>query len=221
MTSGDARMKISIAAALMSLTVAATAAAQPSASAASTPSKGYAEVVAQSAFGNVTSQSFGGEIGVTVYPDVQVFVDAGYVRDAAPASLGANAQKIAAGVAAIAGPTDFHVKEPVAFGVAGLKYVVPTGNSRIEPYVLGGAGLAQVKKDVTFSTASGDISQFATIGSDLSGDETKAMISVGGGVGVPVSSRVVIDLQYRYGRVFTSDGGLNINRAGIGVGVRF
>jgi opacity protein-like surface antigen len=45
--------------------------------------------------------------------------------------------------------------------------------------------------------------------------------AVGVGVGVPVGSMVIIDLQYRYGRVAASDGGLNINRAGIGVGVRF
>ena len=55
------------------------------------PSRGYVEGVAQSAFGNVTSQSFGGEFGVTVHPGVSIFVEGGYVRDAAPASLGAAA----------------------------------------------------------------------------------------------------------------------------------
>jgi opacity protein-like surface antigen len=217
-------MKISIAAILMGIAFVTSARAQAPAattSAPPSPTKGYAEVVAQSAFGNVTSQSFGGEIGVAVAPNLQVFVDAGQVRDASPASLGANAQKIASGVAALAGGADYHVKQPVTFGVAGIKYVVPTGNSRIEPYVMGGGGVAQVKRDVTFTTPAGDISQFATIGTDLSGNETKGMISVGGGVGVPVSTRVVVDLQYRYGRVFTSGEGLNINRAGIGVGVRF
>jgi hypothetical protein len=32
---------------------------------------------------------------------------------------------------------------------------------------------------------------------------------------------LIIDLQYRYGRVFMSDEGLNISRAGVGIGVRF
>jgi hypothetical protein len=32
---------------------------------------------------------------------------------------------------------------------------------------------------------------------------------------------LIVDLQYRYGRVFTSGGGLNVHRAGIGLGVRF
>src|SRR6185295_7988707 len=95
------RLKISIAAALLSLALAPAAYAQPTAapagSAPEAPSTGYILVVAQSAFGNVTSQSFGGELGFTLQPRVQLFVDVGKIRDAAPASLGASAQTIAAG----------------------------------------------------------------------------------------------------------------------------
>jgi opacity protein-like surface antigen len=203
----------------VALGVAGTAAAQPSTGAPA--DKGYAEVVAQSAFGNVTSQSFGGEVGYAVRPDLLVFVDAGYVRDAAPASLGARAQTIAAGISAAAGGADFRVRQPVAFGVAGLKYVMRIGGTKAEPYVLAGGGLANVKRDVTFSTAAADVTQFVTVGTDLSGSETKGMISLGGGVSLPLVRSVLLDLQYRYGRVFTSDGGLNVNRAGAGFGVRF
>lgn len=202
------------------LALSAPAFAQtPGASAATSPQKGYAEVVAQSAFGNVTSQSFGGEVGFNLQPEVQVFVDAGIVRDAAPTSLGVDAQRIAVGIANVAGSSDFHVKEPVTFGVVGVKYLVPTGN-KYSPYVMAGGGFAQVKRDVTFTTSGGDLTQFVTLGSDLSGTETKGMVSAGIGIQVPFGSALVVDLQYRYGRVFTSDG-LNINRAGIGVGIRF
>lgn len=200
------------------LAMAGVARAQSPAGAGS--NHGYVEGVVQSAFGNVTSQSFGGEVGYTVYPNLQVFVDAGLVRDAAPAALGANAQIIASAVSAVAGPTTYHVKEPVTFGVAGLKYSFDIGYPRVLPYAMVGGGAAQAKKDVTFTVPSGDISQYATLGTDLSGTETKGMLSIGLGVDVPLGSVVVVDLQYRYGRVFTSDG-LNINRAGIGIGVRF
>ena len=213
MTSGNELMKTSCAAVLVCMTLATSARAQST--------KGYAEVVAQSAFGNVTSQSFGGEIGVAVRPGIQVFVEAGMIRDAAPSTLGANAQRIAAGIAAAAGSADFRVRQPVTFGVAGLKYVVTGSGTRIEPYVLVGGGVANVKRDVAFSTPAGDVGQFVTLGSDLSGSETKGMLSLGAGVAVPVWRAMVIDLQYRYGRIFTSGGGLNANRAGIGIGVRF
>ena len=185
------------------------------------PSRGYAEGIAQSAFGNVTSQSFGGEFGIAVRPGVSIFVEGGFIRDAAPASLGTAAQTLASAVTVLAGPTTYRVKEPITFGVAGVKYAFPVSSSSVAPYVLAGAGLAQAKKDVSFTTPSGDITQYATLGTDLSGSETKAMISVGAGVGWLIGRSLVIDLQYRYGRVFTSGDGLNLNRAGVGVGVRF
>ena len=49
--------------------------------------RGYVEGVAESAFGNVTSQSFGAEVGVTVRPDLQVFGSFGHVRDVATTEI--------------------------------------------------------------------------------------------------------------------------------------
>jgi opacity protein-like surface antigen len=188
------------------------------------PSKGYTEVVAQSAFGNVTSQSFGGEIGVTVLSRLQVFVDAGRVRDASPSDLGTSAQTIAAFLSQTQGNAAYRVKEPVTFGLAGVRYGIPTG--KVEPYLLGGGGVARVRKDVTFTLAGNDVTsslqQYGVVlGGDLSGSETRPMLTVGGGVAWAASQHLIVDFQYRYGRVFASDRGLNVNRAGIGIGVRF
>jgi opacity protein-like surface antigen len=47
------------------------------------------------------------------------------------------------------------------------------------------------------------------------------MLTVGGGVAWPVWQRVIVDFQYRYGRVFAAGQGINVNRAGAGLGVRF
>ncbi|HZR26953.1 MAG TPA: outer membrane beta-barrel protein [Vicinamibacterales bacterium] len=215
-------MRVIVATIATALTVSAVASAQPPASTMpASETKGFAEVVAQSAFGNVTSQSFGGEVGYTVRPNVQVFVDAGLVRDAAPTSLGTNALRIANGIAAVAGSADFHVKEPVTFGVVGVRLVVPTSYPNVLPYVEVGGGAAQVKRDVTFTTPSGDVTQFVTLGTDLSGSDTNGMLSLGAGVAVPIGKSFLVDVGYRYGVVFTSGDRLNINRAGIGVGVRF
>jgi len=186
---------------------------------------GYVEGVAQSAFGNVTSQSFGGEAGITIRPALQVFIEAGHVRDAAPPSIGAGAQAIA-GVLADAQPlpVDFSVKQPVTFGAAGLRYLVSIGRP-FTPYVLAGGGVAQVKHDVFFSVGGSDVTASLedykiVLGTDLSGSATKALLVIGGGVAWPAWQRLVIDFQYRYGRIFT-DPGSNLNRAGVGVGFRF
>jgi opacity protein-like surface antigen len=91
---------------------------------------------------------------------------------------------------------------------------------------MGGGGVAQVKKDVSFSINGGDVTstleQFGVVlGTDLSGSETKPMMTIGVGAVWPAYQRVIVDFQYRYGRVFTEDEGLNLSRAGIGIGVRF
>ncbi|HZP47908.1 MAG TPA: outer membrane beta-barrel protein [Vicinamibacterales bacterium] len=183
-------------------------------------SRGYIEGVAQSAFGNVTSQSFGGEIGVKVRPGLQVFVDGGYVRDTTPGALSSRAQSIAADISTKAGGGTYRVKQPVTFGVAGIKYWLPVDQSRFAPYVMFGGGMARVQEDTTFTVATGNVSDYVAVGSDLVGTQTKGMISGGVGVDVAVGRSFYVDLQYRFGRVFTTDG-LNINRAGAGVGVRF
>lgn len=208
------------------LTVALVAAASLARAQSPTPpARGYVEAVAQSAFGNVTSQSFGGEFGLTVRPGWQVFVDVGQVRNVATSDLGAKAQKMATFLTDTQGSAAYRVREPVAFGVAGARYLFPV-TSPLEPYVLVGAGVARVRRDITFAVGGNDVTgtlpQYGvTLGSDLSGSDTKAMMTLGGGVAWPVWARVVVDFQYRYGRVFASGQGLNVNRAGIGIGVRF
>jgi opacity protein-like surface antigen len=203
------------------MSLAGAAHAQTTAKPSSTTETGYAEFFAQSAFGNVTSQAYGAEAGFWVMPSLQVFGEFGWVRNTASDALAASAQTIAAGISAAAGNATYEVRQPVTFGAGGVKYIVPVEQSRMLPYVLAGFGVAAVKKDVTFSTTAGDVSQFATIGTDLSGTETKPMISLGAGVGFPIGNVIIIDVQYRYGHVFTSDQGLNINRVGAGLGVRF
>lgn len=190
---------------------------------AAAPSKGYIEAVAQSAFGNVTSQSYGAEAGVTVTPSLQVFGEFGKVINAAPSSLGSDAQKIAGGVGGSFAVAS--AKEPITFGVFGVRYRIPS-SGKVQPYVALGGGAAQVKKEVQFSNAGTDVTanvaQFGVIlGTDLSGSETKAMLSVGAGIVWPVWQHVILDLGYRYGRVFTSDAGTNVSRAGAGIGIRF
>jgi opacity protein-like surface antigen len=186
---------------------------------------GYVEGVAQSAFGNVTSQSFGLEFGVTVGGNLQVFVDAGRVRDTAPTEQGAAAQSIAGYLSQTQSNVTFSSKQPVTFGLAGIRYRFAT-SVKVEPYVLAGAGLARVEKAVTFAVNGNDVTNTAqqygiVLGSDLSGSETKPMLTAGAGVVWPVWQSVIVDFQYRYGRVLTSDSGLNVSRAGIGLGIRF
>jgi len=192
--------------------------------------RAFVEVFGGSAFGNVTSQSYGLALGATVAENVQVFIEGGVVRNAATSDLGTAAQVIAGYLSQTQANVTFTAKEPVTFGVAGVKFLVPMNSSsmrvKLQPYVLLGGGLAKVKRDVSFAIAGSDVTSSlgtygVTLGTDLSGGNNKPMLVVGGGIGVPIGRQFLFDLQYRYGRIFTEDQGMNVSRAGIGLGVRF
>ncbi len=198
-----------------------------SASAQSTPfrTQGYVEGFAQSAFGNVTSQSFGVEAGVRIVPDLQIFAEGGRTRDIATADIGTAAQKIAGSLAQLQSGVSYSVKQPVSYIDAGLRWLAPVSNPNIQPYVLAGVGVAQVKQDVHFTVNGTDVTsnlqQYSIVlGTDLSGSFNKPLMVLGGGVEVPLWHRLVADLQFRYGRIF-ADPGINMSRAGLGLGVRF
>jgi opacity protein-like surface antigen len=188
--------------------------------------RGYVEGVAQSAFGNVTTQSYGVELGATLRPDLQVFGEFGQIRDVADTTFTHGASSIASGLALVQpAAVGFSAKRPVLFGAGGVKYR-PWSTPKVQPYVLGGFGLARVENDVTFTLGgaeAGDtaLAPYVTLGSDLSGTSTKPMLTLGAGVAVPIWQTLVLDFQYRFGRIFTEEQGITTNRAGVGFGVRF
>ena len=211
-------MKHAIAATLAGMALTCPAYAQA-------PAKGYIEGVAQSTFGNVTSQSYGVEGGFSIASRLQIFGEVAHVNDTATASLTTSAQVMAGALSQTQPNVGYHAEQPTTFGAGGIRFLFPT-SPKVEPYVLVGAGVASVKKNVTYtvngSDVTGNLPQYGIVlGTDLSGTETKMMLDFGGGVSWAVWQKLVVDFQYRYGHVFTDDEGLNISRAGIGIGVRF
>jgi opacity protein-like surface antigen len=199
-----------------------TAAAPPSPAV----EKGYVEGVAQSAFGNVTTQSYGVELGATVRHDLQVFAEFGRIKNVADTTFTGGAGAIANALAQLQpAAVGFSARRPVIFFAGGVKYRPPT-TLKVQPYVLGGFGFATVKNDVAFTLAGSETSasalaQYVTFGSDLSGQSTKPLLTLGAGVTWPIWQALLLDFQYRFGRIFTDEQATTTNRAGIGFGVRF
>jgi len=203
--------------------------------------RGYVEGVAQSAFGNVTTQSYGVEFGATVRRDLQVFAEFGKIRDVADTTFTGGASTIASALSQVQpAAVGFSARRPVIFMVGGVKYRPPS-TLKVQPYVMGGFGFASVKNDVTFTlggTEAGDsaLAPYVTLGSDLSGTSTKPMLTLGAGVAVPIWQTLVLDFQYRFGRILAAvpkgfsgpssnaqleEEGITVNRAGVGFGIRF
>ena len=188
--------------------------------------KGYVEGVAQSAFGNVTTQSYGVEFGATVRRDMQVFAEFGRIKDVASTAFTAGAGAIASALSQLQpAAVGVSARQPATFVAGGVKYRPPS-NLKVQPYVLGGFGFAIVKNDVTFTlggtdTSNDALAQYVTFGSDLSGQSTKPLLTLGAGATWPIWQTLVLDFQYRFGRIFAEEQGITTNRAGVGFGVRF
>jgi opacity protein-like surface antigen len=185
----------------------------------------YLEGFAQTVRSNTTSQAFGGEFGVSVVPNGQLFAEVARVNNVATPKLSASAQAIAAYLAATQTNVGYSVQEPVTIGVAGIRFVVPTAGS-LRPYFMAGGGFARVTQNVAFTVGGADVTsklaQYGVVlGTDLSGSFTKPMLAVGGGIVWAIGEKFLADLHYRYGRIYAPDQGININRVGLGLGVRF
>lgn len=185
----------------------------------------YVAGVAQSAFGPITSQSYGIEAGFEVAPGIDVVVEGGRVLDTTTDTLSASAAKIAGFLGSTQTGAGYSVQQPVVFGTAGLRYRFPTSGA-VQPYAIGGVGMARVEKDVQFrvngTEVTDSLAQYGvTLGSDLYGHSTELTFTIGGGALWRPTGPLVIDLQYRYGWVGGEDETLSINRLGVGIGVRF
>jgi opacity protein-like surface antigen len=189
----------------------------------------HVEAVAQSAFGNVTSQSYGGEVGYNVWRDLAIFAEFGQTRDVSPSEVGASAQQIAGYLSQTQPTAAYTVKMPAAFVAFGVKYFFPVANLGVLPYVAGAGGFARVTKDVAFQIGGSDVttqlSQYGVVlGTDLSGDYTSPVTTFGGGVIWPIWQNMIVDFQFRFSHIGAEDPStpsINVGRAGVGVGVRF
>jgi opacity protein-like surface antigen len=187
---------------------------------------GFIEGVAQSAFGNVTSQSFGLEGGIAIAPKIDIVVDLGMVRDSSPTSLGTVAQVVAAGLSNVqSAAVSYSVKQPIGFGMLGVRYTIPRSD-KLHPYVEATGGMARLKRDVRFTIGGTDVTDNlskynAVLGSDLAGTQTKLMF--GGGVGVvyDITPSFMFDAGYRFNRIASDPEATTVNRIGAGIGYRF
>lgn len=193
---------------------------------ATAPDRGYGAFTAGATFGHESDSSFGGEVGYGLIGALQLFLEAGRMGNVATRDVDTRAQKIAAAIGANAST----VQKAIYYD-AGLKWRLPQ-YGRWRPYVLAGAGAASVKTEASFSVGGSDVTNRldqlgVQLGSDLSGTLTKVFATAGVGTNVTFGSRFLVDLSYRYGRIFQKrseiegDRGINTQRAQAGLGIKF
>jgi opacity protein-like surface antigen len=178
------------------------------------------------------------EGGVRIAPHVKLFGDIGRfgnlqgdlqpTLDATTSSLAANQGLAVIGSGSL----------PATYFTGGLRVEVPTG-TRVMPYILGGVGVARLSPTPRFTFSSGTLPDGTTpdVGTDVTSALTQAgtltvppassafMITLGGGVQVPVTTRWHADVGYRYSRIAADDtlsaSPLSVNGMAFGFGFRF
>jgi opacity protein-like surface antigen len=224
------RMKSAFAVTVAMMALAGSASAQTASAQTTTPSPlGYVEFQGQSAWGNVTTQSYGAAGGMQVTSTLQAFVEVGWTRDVASDATRQAAGLIAAFLSQTQGSTAYTAKESAGFAAGGIRFPLHLHGSSLgglTPYVEAGAGWAHLTKKTTFSVGGGDVTSTLAdlgvqLGADLAGSRNAGMMVLGGGAVWPVWRQVIFDFNYRYSKIFASPDRITLNRAGLGLGITF
>ena len=168
---------------------------------------------------------FGGEAGIRVFHNVDVFIEGGVDSDGITRRRVDLTSSFATLLQKSTGKTaTSSVTAPLKFGLAGVRYVIDL-NGDFHAYVLAEGGRASLEykpriflngSDVTDSLAT----YGATLGSDLA--STEAVPAFGGGVGVWYTrGSLFVDASLRLLSIQTASQSTNLTRAHIGLGVRF
>jgi hypothetical protein len=195
--------------------------------AAQTPTVGWLSIGATAGAGAVQKVGgvFGGEIGIRVTDQFEVLAEGTWMQNVVTRRRLDVAATVASFLQSSQGGTASSTIEAPAFYTGGGFRFVLTKQGRVRPYVTAGAGVARVSLQPKFTLAGSDVTanltQYGiTLGSDLTGDVTKAAFT--GGVGVRMlQGRWYIDGDFRVTNIQTEGQATRVIRAGAGFGLRF
>jgi outer membrane protein with beta-barrel domain len=190
------------------------------------PDHGLAvEVTAGPTLGHKSAGFVSGEMGWRLTDKIDLFVEGGHMTNVGTSLLDANAGTIADFLGASVGSSAIKVNH---FD-AGIKFNITPPSPKIHPYVVVGAGVARATTEVSF-TVNGtviDPGGSVSLGGDLAGSNTKAILMFGGGITYPFGKNYFADFGYRFGGILSkvsdieNDITIKTQRIILGAGVRF
>lgn len=186
---------------------------------AQTTPRTYASGVAGVTFGTESDLMFGGEFGGNVTETIQLFGEVGLMRNVLPRHIQDGLDELADILTLTTGDLwEFDATVRNTYFGGGVRVMFP--RRELRPYLLGGLGVAALRLKVT-ELDFGDITDELVEDGDLdNASETKPMVSLGGGIMVPVGGSTFVDLGYRFHKVFTEES-VNISRLYGALGFRF
>lgn len=175
--------------------------------------------------GHKSSGFFSGELDFALTNKIDLYFEVGHMSNVGTSSLEDNASRIATAIGAQVGSTSIGVNH-FDFGI---KFHITPPTEKVHPYVILGVGAARTTTEVTF-TVNGqpfDPAGVVALGGDLSGTNTKTILTFGGGLMFPFANRYFADFGYRFGGILSkvsdieNDITIKSQRITLGAGVRF
>ena len=172
-------------------------------------------------FGYRVDRCFGLELEVGVIPDLQ---DDPQVIPLGSVSFGLDGRNLP--VPTIFPPPEFD-NRLITF-MTNARVEIPTTLRAIVPYVVGGGGVASLRRDVTYESflvlqeqgRPGNTVPTTLVPRTSSSTETALALNVGAGVSIRIVKELYADADMRYVRVFANNE-LDLNRFGAGISYRF
>jgi hypothetical protein len=197
-TTVEAVMKQFISAALILAAAVVPASAQ-------TAPAGFVRGFGGVSFLSETGGIFGVSIGAHVNRSIDLFGDIGGITNMLPRKIQRDVDDAARQIGnAYGAPLTIDLKAPGLYGLGGIRFSHTTAQ-RLKLFVEAGGGVARGTSDVFAVAGNANVSDQVSAVLNLKDEVTEPLVMVGGGIGVPLGSRLTLDLGYRFMRIYTAD----------------
>jgi opacity protein-like surface antigen len=156
-------------------------------------------------FMSETGGTFGAGLGVRLGAHLEAIGEVGRLTNMLPRQIQRDIDRATLQMRPTFGPQlSIDLSAPAVYTFAGLRTTWSAG-SRLALFVDGGGGVAHGTSDIDAHVGSNDVSSSVRAALRIKHSETRGLVTVGGGVLVPLTDRLGLDLGYRYMRIFTDD----------------
>ena len=193
------------------------AAASPAA--AQDPVRGFVRGFGGVTFMSETAGVFGAGAGVRIHDRVEIFGEVGRMTNVLPHSLQRDLVDAARAIGPVLGlPLSIDGQAPAVYGFGALRFIPPM-RSKMRIYVEAGGGTVYGESRIRAYAGSTNVSGQVVPALGIKDSETAPLLLLGGGVAVPATHNLSVDVGYRFMRIFTDDP--RINTANMTAGLRW
>lgn len=176
---------------------------------AQSPSPAFVRGFGGVSFVSETGGVFGVTLGVRVTSTLDVIGDVGRLTNMLPRAIQSDIDDAARAMGTFYGaPLTIDAKAPGVYVLGGLRASHTTAQ-RIKLFVEGGGGVARGTSDISAHAGGADVSRDVRSVLRIKSSERRALAMVGGGVGIPLTGHLTLELGYRFMRIFTDDPRIN------------